>query len=81
MYEEVARRYALDPTMSEFFQQSNPWALHAIAERLLEAAQRKMWSAPAAEVLDALKEAYLQAEAVLEERGEGSHEGLPRSSR
>jgi cobaltochelatase CobN len=81
MYEEVARRYALDPTMSEFFQQSNPWALHAIAERLLEAAQRKMWSAPAAEVLDALKEAYLRAEAVLEERGEGSHEGLPRSSR
>jgi cobaltochelatase CobN len=74
MYEEVARRYALDPTMSEFFQQSNPWALHAIAERLLEAAQRKMWSEPAPEVLDALKQAYLDAEAALEARGEGVRE-------
>jgi cobaltochelatase CobN len=76
MYEEVARRYALDPTMSEFFKESNPWALHAIAERLLEAAQRQMWSAPPPEVLDALKHMYLEAEAALEARGEGEREGL-----
>ena len=78
MYEEVARRYALDPTMREFFQESNPWALHAIAERLLEAAQRQMWSAPAADVLEALKETYLQAEAMLEARGESAREAPTR---
>jgi len=81
MYEEVARRYALDPTMSEFFKESNPWALHAIAERLLEAAQRQMWSAPAADVLDALKNTYLEAEAALEARGEGTRGAGPRRSR
>jgi cobaltochelatase CobN len=70
MYEEVARRYALDPAMREFFQESNPWALQAVAERLLEAAQRKMWASPTPEVLEALKETYLQTEAALEERGE-----------
>jgi cobaltochelatase CobN len=70
MYEEVAQHYALDPVMREFFQESNPWALNAIAERLLEAAQRKMWSAPDPEVLEALKETYLQAESALEARGE-----------
>ena len=37
MYEQVAQTYALDPAMQEFFAQSNPWALHAITERLLEA--------------------------------------------
>ncbi len=55
MYEQVARAYALDPAMQEFFAQSNPWALHAVAERLLEAAQRGMWDEPDPETLDALR--------------------------
>lgn len=80
MYEEVARQYALDPTMREFFQESNPWALHAIAERLLEAAQRGMWSAPAPDMLDSLKQTYLEAEAALESRGEGARQP-PRTAR
>jgi cobaltochelatase CobN len=70
MYEEVAQQYALDPVMREFLQESNPWALNAIAERLLEAAQRKMWQAPKPETLDSLKEAYLESETALEARGE-----------
>jgi cobaltochelatase CobN len=70
MYEEVAQRYALDPVMREFLQESNPWALNAVAERLLEAAQRKMWAAPKPEVLESLKEAYLESETALEARGE-----------
>jgi cobaltochelatase CobN len=70
MYEEVAQRYALDPVMREFLQESNPWALNAVAERLLEAAQRKMWQAPNPEVLESLKEAYLESETALEARGE-----------
>jgi cobaltochelatase CobN len=70
MYQEVAQRYALDPVMREFLQESNPWALNAVAERLLEAAQRKMWQAPNPEVLESLKEAYLESETALEARGE-----------
>ena len=70
MYEEVAQQYALDPVMREFLQESNPWALNAIAERLLEAAQRKMWQAPKPETLESLKEAYLESETALEARGE-----------
>ncbi len=70
MYEDVARRYALDPVMRDFFQESNPWALHSIAERLLEAVQRGMWESPETALLDALRETYLQTETVLEARGE-----------
>ena len=70
MYAEVAQQYALDPVMREFLQESNPWALNAVAERLLEAAQRNMWEAPGPEVLEALKEVYLQSETALEARGE-----------
>ena len=46
---------------------SNPWALRAISERLLEAAERGLWSEPPPEDLDTLKAAYLENEGLLEE--------------
>ena len=70
MYEKVAETYALDPEMQQFFEESNPWALHAVAERLLEAAQRGMWATPPAEMLEALQELYLKSETLLEARNE-----------
>jgi cobaltochelatase CobN len=70
MYEQVARNYALDPAMQEFFARSNPWALHAITERLLEAAQRGMWAEPDADTLANLRGALLASEEMLEARGE-----------
>jgi cobaltochelatase CobN len=70
MYEQVAGAYALDPVLREFFARSNPWALHAISERLLEAAQRGLWSAPRPETLDRLQETLLDSETMLEARGE-----------
>ncbi len=70
MYEQLAQAYALDDGMQEFFARSNPWALHAIAERLLEAAQRGMWERPEQETLTALRETLLSSEALLEERSE-----------
>jgi len=70
MYEQTAQTYALDATMQEFFAQSNPWALQAISERLLEAAQRGMWSAPDKGTLEKLKEIYLRMDGELEGRGE-----------
>jgi len=70
MYEQVARSYALDPAMQEFFARSNPWALHAVAERLLEAAQRGLWAEPRPETLAALREALLKGEEMQESRGD-----------
>ncbi len=49
-------------------QESNPWALRAISERLLEAADRGLWSDPDPEDLEALKVAYLENEGMLEDR-------------
>ena len=72
MYQEVTERYALDPEMQQFFEQSNPWALRAIAERLMEAADRQMWEEPPEEMLNELRRVYLRTEALLEERQEVS---------
>jgi cobaltochelatase CobN len=68
MYEKVTEQYVLDPENREFMQRSNPWALHGIAERLLEAADRKLWDAPNPETIAALREVYLQTEGDLEDR-------------
>ena len=39
------RAYVLDDENRKFMAESNPWALHGMAERLLEAAGRGMWAA------------------------------------
>jgi cobaltochelatase CobN len=68
MYEQTAQTYALNPTLQTFFQQSNPWALQSITERLLEAAQRGMWAEPDPETLTQLRSVYLQIDENLEGR-------------
>jgi cobaltochelatase CobN len=68
MYEKLTESYVLDPETRKFMEQSNPWALHGIAERLLEAAERSMWQAPEPETLAALRQAYLETEGDLEGR-------------
>jgi cobaltochelatase CobN len=67
MYKDVTKKYILDEKVRDFMQESNPWALRAISERLLEAAERGLWSAPDLEDLEALKRAYLENEGMLEE--------------
>ena len=71
MYEDVTEEYVLSPEMQEFFQKSNPWALRGIIERLLEAIERGMWENPPPEMVDQLKQLYLDLEADLEARQEG----------
>ena len=66
MYEQVAERYLLDPSVAEFMSRSNPWAARAIAERLLEAADRGMWSAPGDDTLAAIRDRFLSLEGELE---------------
>ena len=68
MYEDVTRKYVLDEEVRDFMQESNPWALRAISERLLEAAERGLWSEPNTEDLEALKQVYLENEGILEEQ-------------
>ncbi|GGV39395.1 cobaltochelatase CobN [Actinomadura cremea] len=67
MYEKLAQTYALDEENRAFFDRSNPWALHGITERLLEAADRGMWEHPEQATLDALKRLYLEVEGDLED--------------
>ncbi|GAA0588386.1 cobaltochelatase subunit CobN [Paractinoplanes ferrugineus] len=67
MYEQLAASYVLDPDNQKFMQESNPWALHGITERLLEAADRKLWAAPDPDTLTALREVFLATEGDLED--------------
>ncbi|AFZ67794.1 cobaltochelatase subunit CobN [Deinococcus peraridilitoris] len=69
MYEGVAQEYALNPDTQDFLRESNPWALNAITDRLLEANARGMW-APQEETLRQLQQLHLDSEAWLEARGE-----------
>ena len=66
MYEQLAASYVLDPENHKFMTQSNPWALHGITERLLEAADRKLWAEPDPGTLSALRQVYLETEGDLE---------------
>ncbi|GAA3092159.1 cobaltochelatase subunit CobN [Streptomyces rectiviolaceus] len=66
MYDKLTETYVLDPTNREFLKQANPWALHGIAERLLEAESRGMWAKPDPAVIEALRQAYLETEGDLE---------------
>jgi cobaltochelatase CobN len=69
MYQRVAERYVLDADVAEFMGRSNPWAARAIAERLLEAADRGMWAEPEEETLAGIRDRFLDLEGELEEAG------------
>ncbi|MEV6757022.1 cobaltochelatase subunit CobN [Streptomyces sp. NPDC051214] len=66
MYDKLTETYVMDPVNRQFLQEANPWALHGIAERLLEAESRGMWEKPDPAALDALRQAYLETEGDLE---------------
>ena len=67
MYERIAESYVQDAENQKFLSESNPWALHGITARLLEAAEREMWEQPDPQTLQALREVYLQVEGDLED--------------
>jgi cobaltochelatase CobN len=67
MYESVTERYVAAPEVRDFLARSNPWALRAITERLLEAADRGLWETPSPDALSTLRDAYLEVEGELEE--------------
>jgi magnesium chelatase subunit H len=72
VYQQLSETFMLDPAMRERLAQLNPTASVRVANRLLEASERKFWQ-PAPEVLEALR----QAGEELEDRLEGVYEGVP----
>jgi cobaltochelatase CobN len=68
MYEQLTESYVLDLENRKFMTESNPWALHGMAERLLEAVSRGMWADPQPATLDALRQVLLETEGDLEGR-------------
>jgi cobaltochelatase CobN len=68
MYESLANEYVLDETNQEFMKRSNPWALRGIVEKLHEAIDRGLWSAPDADLVARLQQVYLELEGDLEDR-------------
>ncbi|MBU0764743.1 MAG: cobaltochelatase subunit CobN, partial [Bacteroidetes bacterium] len=67
IFDDVARTYILDDEMRKAFEKENPWALEEIGRRLLEASERGLWDADP-EVLEELKDKYLEMESWIEER-------------
>jgi cobaltochelatase CobN len=68
VYQAVTERYVLDEATASFMRRSNPWALRAVAERLLEAVDRGLWKSPSEQVFEQLRSVYLELEGDLEER-------------
>jgi cobaltochelatase CobN len=66
MYEQLTQDYVLDPENRKFMEESNPWALHGMAERLLEAVGRGMWAEPDKATLEGLRQVLLETEGDLE---------------
>ncbi len=67
MYEGIAQAYLFDETVQEFLQKSNVWAARDMAERLLEAHQRKLWKTADAQTIAKLQAISLDAEGAIEQ--------------
>ena len=66
MYEQLTQSYVLDAENRKFMSESNPWALHGMAERLLEAVDRGLWAEPDSATLAGLRQVLLETEGDLE---------------
>ncbi|MDD1729678.1 MAG: cobaltochelatase subunit CobN [Methanospirillum sp.] len=75
VFDEITKTFVLDPEMKQFFEEKNKYAFEELTRRLLEANQRELWDADP-EVLEGLKNTYLEVESWLEDEvGEGDHQG------
>lgn len=76
VYEQLSQTFMLDPAMRERLAKLNPTASARVANRLLEASERKFWT-PDATMLDALRRAGEELEDRLEGVFFDSQEGAP----
>ena len=65
-YGAICDQWLGDPQLVRFLEQSNPWALRDMAERLLEAHHRGLWQGANDAQLERLKEMVLNSEALVE---------------
>ena len=71
IFDDITKTFVLDEEMRRFFEENNPYALEEMARRLLEAQSRGLWN-PDPELLEKLKNSYLEIESWIEElAGEG----------
>jgi magnesium chelatase subunit H len=70
VYQQLTQTFMLDPEMRDRLARLNPTASARVANRLLEASERRYWQ-PDAQMLDALRKASEE----LEDRLEGVYEG------
>lgn len=75
IFDEISKTFVLNEEMKDFFQDKNPYAFEELTRRLLETNQRGLWDADP-EILEGLKNTYLEVESWLEDEvGEGDHQG------
>lgn len=68
MFQKVSEAYILDEDWSSWLNENNPYALKEMIEDMLEAVDRDLWDAPE-DILERLKELYLEAEGDMEALG------------
>ncbi|WP_292390481.1 cobaltochelatase subunit CobN [Methanosarcina sp. UBA5] len=75
IFDDITKTFVLDEDMRHFFEENNPYALEEMSRRLLEAQSRGLWN-PDPELLEELKNSYLEIESWMEElAGEGEFQG------
>ncbi|MDY9927730.1 cobaltochelatase subunit CobN [Methanosarcina sp.] len=75
IFDDITKAFVLDEEMRRFFEKNNPYALEEMSRRLLEAQSRGLWN-PDPQVLEGLKNSYLEIESWMEElAGEGEFQG------
>jgi magnesium chelatase subunit H len=76
VYEQLSETFMLDPEMRDRLAKLNPTASARVANRLLEASDRKFWN-PDAKVLEALRRAGEELEDRLEGVFADARQGAP----
>ena len=67
-YGRITDGWLRDAGVKAFLEQANPWALRDMAERLLEAHHRGLWSTAKEHQLADLRQLVLESEALIEQR-------------
>lgn len=67
VFDDITRTFMMNEENRKFFEENNPWALEEIARRLIEAAERGLWT-PAPDVKESLQQLYIEIEGWIEEK-------------
>lgn len=66
LFDGITETFVLDEENRKFFEENNPYALEEIERRLIEAYERNLWETDD-EMIEQLKESYLETEGWIEE--------------